>query len=50
MLKRVVILLAISIMAFSACTGVEGEGDLRQAVIDNYAAGAFASYAKSLVS
>ena len=48
MLKRVVILLAISVMAFSACTGDEGEGDLRQAVIDNYAAGAFASYAKSL--
>ena len=51
MLKKVIFVLIISLVAlaaFAACA--EGDGDIRQSVVDNYAAGAYASYAKSLAT
>ena len=51
MLKKVIFVLIISLVglaAFAACD--EGDGDIRQSVVDNYAAGAYASYAKSLAT
>ena len=50
MLKRVLVLLIIPLLTFAACTEGEGDGDISQAVVDNYAAGASASYAKSLTT
>ncbi len=46
------VLLAVPILALAACgsSGDDGDGDLKAAVVDNYAAGAAASYARSLVS
>ena len=51
MLKKVIFVLIISLVAlaaFAACA--EGDGDIRQSVVENYAAGAYASYAKSLAT
>ena len=50
MLKRVLALMVIPILAFAACTNDGDEVDVRRAVVDNYAAGAYASYARSLTT
>ena len=51
MLKRVLaVLLVIPVLAFAACTEDDGDADISQAVVDNYAAGAYASYSRSLAT
>ena len=49
MLKRgLIVLLILPVLVFAACT--EEEEDIGQAVVDTYAAGAHASYARSLAT
>ena len=53
MLKRISIVLAITTLALAslvACTSRGPSDDLKAAVVDNYAAGAYASYTRSLDS
>ncbi len=50
MIKRVLALLLIPVLALVACTGGGGNGDVKKAVVDNYASGAYASYVRSLTS
>ncbi len=49
MLRIVLALLSITLLGLTACTGGSGS-DLKTSVIDNYASGAHASYARSLRS
>ena len=51
MLKRVLaVLLVVPILALAACTQDDGGDDVRQAVVDHYAAGTYASYAQSFAT
>ena len=52
MLKKAMTLLVIPVLvlALAACTGGSDDGDLKTSVVENYAAGAHSSYARSLAS
>ena len=53
MVKKVlasISLMALSVLLLSACTSQGGGEDLKASVVENYAAGAHASYARSLTS
>ena len=50
MLKRVLLLLAVPVLALAACNDGGGSSDLKTSVVENYAAGAHSSYARSLAS
>ena len=50
MLKLALVLLLIPVLAFAACAGGGGGDDLKVQVVENYAAGAHAFYARSLAS
>ena len=50
MLRKILALLVIPVLALGACTDGGGRSDLKTAVVENYAAGAHSSYARSLAS
>ena len=50
MRKLILILLVVPVLALAACGDGGGTSDLKTAVVENYAAGAHASYVRSLTS
>ena len=50
MLKRALVLLFVSVLALAACDSGGASDDLKESVVETYAAGAHASYSQSLAS